>query len=114
MDYSIVFVFTSANLICRSLDISKCFREALGIRDNESRLYVNGFFYCYFFSFTQTPPGIICPGRKHAVRMPSLDNQMSYREEIVQPNGKKIANADVSTTRRIFMFWAQLFKASLA
>ena len=33
------FVFISANLIRRSLYISKCFREALGIRDNESRQY---------------------------------------------------------------------------
>ena len=72
------------------------------------------FYYYYILSVTQTPPGIICPGRKHAVKMPSLDNQMSYREEIVQPNGQKIAYADVSTTRGIFMFWAQLFKVSLA
>ena len=34
----IVFL-TSATLIFRSTDISKCFRESLGIRDNESRLY---------------------------------------------------------------------------
>ena len=34
----IVFLI-SANLICRGTDISKCFRESLGIRDNESRLY---------------------------------------------------------------------------
>ena len=27
------------NLICRSTDISKCFKESLGVRDNESRLY---------------------------------------------------------------------------
>ena len=35
----IVFL-TSANLIFRGKDISKCFRESLGIRDNESRLYL--------------------------------------------------------------------------
>ena len=29
----------SANLICRSTDISNCFIESLGVRDNESRLY---------------------------------------------------------------------------
>ena len=34
----IVFL-SSANLICRSTDISKCFIESLGFRDNESRLY---------------------------------------------------------------------------
>ena len=33
------FFLNSANLICRGTDISKYFRESLGIRDNESRLY---------------------------------------------------------------------------
>ena len=36
----IVFL-TSAALIFRGTDISKCFRGSLGIRDNESRLYFN-------------------------------------------------------------------------
>ena len=35
----IVFL-TSATLICRSTDISECFKESLGIRDNDSRLYL--------------------------------------------------------------------------
>ena len=30
----------SANLICRSTDISGCFRGSLRLRDNESRLYL--------------------------------------------------------------------------
>ena len=34
----IVFL-TLSTLICRGMDISKCFSESLGIRDNESRLY---------------------------------------------------------------------------
>ena len=34
------FFFNSANLICRSTDISKYFSVSLGIRDNESRLYI--------------------------------------------------------------------------
>ena len=35
------YVFlNSANLICRGTDISKYFRESLGIRDNEIRLYL--------------------------------------------------------------------------
>ena len=38
----IVF-FTLSTLICRGTDISKCFSESLGIRDNESRLY-NSYF----------------------------------------------------------------------
>ena len=33
------FFLNPENLICRGTDISKCFRESLGIRDNESRLY---------------------------------------------------------------------------
>ena len=35
----IVFL-TFSTLICRSTDISKCFSESLGIRYNESRLYL--------------------------------------------------------------------------
>ena len=35
----IVFL-NSANLICRGTNVSKCFRESLGIRDNESWLYL--------------------------------------------------------------------------
>ena len=30
---------TLSTMICRGTDISKCFSESLGIRDNESRLY---------------------------------------------------------------------------
>ena len=36
----IVFL-TLSTLICRSMDISKCFSESLGIRDNGSRLYLD-------------------------------------------------------------------------
>ena len=36
----IVFL-TLSTLICRGMDISKCFSESLGIRDNESRLYLS-------------------------------------------------------------------------
>ena len=35
----IVFL-TFSTLICRGTDISKCFRESLGIRDYEIRLYI--------------------------------------------------------------------------
>ena len=34
-----IFFLSSANLICRSTDISKCFIESLGFQDNKSRLY---------------------------------------------------------------------------
>ena len=33
------FFLNSGNLICRSTGISMYFRESLGVRDNESRLY---------------------------------------------------------------------------
>ena len=36
---SIGIFLNSAHLICRSTDISKCFRGSLRLRDNESRLY---------------------------------------------------------------------------
>ena len=36
----IVFL-TLSTLICRGTDISKCFNESLGIRDNEGRLYIS-------------------------------------------------------------------------
>ena len=37
-----IYVFLNfANLICRGTDILKYFRESLGFRDNESRLYVH-------------------------------------------------------------------------
>ena len=35
----IVFL-SSTKMICQSTDISKCFIESLGVRDNESRLYL--------------------------------------------------------------------------
>ena len=35
-----LFFLNSANLICRGMDISKYFKEFLGLRDNESRLYM--------------------------------------------------------------------------
>ena len=40
------FFLISANLICRGTDISKYFRESLGIRDNVSRLY---FCFCFMW-----------------------------------------------------------------
>ena len=46
-----LFFLISANLICRSLDISKYFREAFGIRDNESRLYMEKTLNNYFTVF---------------------------------------------------------------
>ena len=35
-----LFFLNTTKLICRSTDISKCFRGSLRFRDNESRLYV--------------------------------------------------------------------------
>ena len=70
----IVFL-TSAALIFRGTDISMCFRGSLGIRDNESRLYMNLWtykvennginfslsFFCSFDTETITPgSGRLC------------------------------------------------------
>ena len=38
-----IFFFNSGNLICRSTGISMYFRESLGVRDNESRLYLESY-----------------------------------------------------------------------
>ena len=43
LNAAVRFIFeflNSAILICRGTDISKYLRESLGIRDNESRLYI--------------------------------------------------------------------------
>ena len=37
---AICIFLNSENLICRSMDISKCFRGSLQLRDNESRLCI--------------------------------------------------------------------------
>ena len=37
----------SCNLICRSTDISNCFRESLCLRDNESQLYQQTVYICH-------------------------------------------------------------------
>ena len=37
--FDLSFFLNSENLICRDTDISKYFKESLGLRDNESRLY---------------------------------------------------------------------------
>ena len=39
-DCSFGIFLNFANLICRSTDISKCFRGSLRLRDNESQLYI--------------------------------------------------------------------------
>ena len=60
----IVFL-SSANLICRSTDISKYFIESLGVRDNESRLYIISGSYDYNVLFGRLMVCILftCLGR---------------------------------------------------
>ena len=48
----------SENLICRSMDISKCFRGSLQLRDNESRLYIYIFIYIYIYIYIYITPSI--------------------------------------------------------
>ena len=54
----IVFL-TSATRIFRGTDISKCFRESLGIRDNESRLYI--YIVCVLLRFRASKTGLRPP-----------------------------------------------------
>ena len=70
-----LFVFLiSANLICRGTDISKCFRESLGIRDNESRLYSYD-----FDAGSKGPIGV------HYPHMPGRNILSCFIQHIVQP-----------------------------
>ena len=50
---SIGIFLNSANLICRSTDISKGFRRSLPLRDNESRLYIKYLIhlFCLVYNF---------------------------------------------------------------
>ena len=41
MVVQVIVFLTLSTLICRGTDISKCFSESLGIRDNKIRLYMN-------------------------------------------------------------------------
>ena len=57
----IIFFLNSANLICRGTDISKYLIESLGIRDNESRLYIQLFVWrsrlkCTFWYYYTNEP----------------------------------------------------------
>ena len=54
--YSNYFILNSSNLMCRGTDISKYFRESIGIRDNESRLYEAKVIVSDFFSFQKSLP----------------------------------------------------------
>ena len=48
-------ILTLSTLICRGMDISKCFSESLGIRDNESRLYYCYLQYCVTVGYHKIP-----------------------------------------------------------
>ena len=42
--FDLSFFLNSANLICQDTDILMYFRESLGLRDNESRLYLSEYY----------------------------------------------------------------------
>ena len=70
-----LIVFLSfANLICRSTDISKCFSESLGIRDNESRLYI--VLAVTNWRMSQTSAGILTKNDKVPTRLDSLERNL--------------------------------------
>ena len=56
-----LFFLNSATLICRSTYIFKYFRESLGIRDNDSRLYISVKCGCSNY-FYLSSANLICRG----------------------------------------------------
>ena len=44
-----LFFLISANLICQGMDISKYFRESLGLQDNDSQLPMYLQFICFYY-----------------------------------------------------------------
>ena len=43
-----LFFLNTTSLICRSTDISKCFKGFLRFRDNEGQLYFKSVYFCLF------------------------------------------------------------------
>ena len=75
-----IIFLTSATLIFRGTDISKCFRESLGIRDNESRLYLISVF---IFMHTRNGNLII---RLEYIRAKTKLNRMTHIQNTTEPN----------------------------
>ena len=63
MVVQLIDLLTLSTLICRGTDITKCFSESLGIRDNESRLYIleeSKFNFRYVRLYNLDNPGEKC------------------------------------------------------
>ena len=80
----ISFFLYSANLICRSTDISKYFRKSIGIRDNESWLYFVGVFSYILgvigmlYSVIVTIPGYLLSIFITALKRADMDNSNTF------------------------------------
>ena len=74
---SIGIFLNSGNLICQSTDISKCFREFLRLRDNESQLYMK----LLFGNLIRQNPWIFCANwymSKYLIEDPDAQADQDY------------------------------------
>ena len=98
----------SLNPLCRSTDISKCFSESLGIRDNESRLIIFWLFillsrkYCFVLLLY-----VISQKKDNKKTLLLLVFQCLGRAGLCDCNGKLALNLLNDLNQ-----WAQLFKAN--
>ena len=75
MVVGLIVFLSSANLICQSTDISKCFIESHGIRDNESRLYTENFQIKIFDIFRMSAQNIDC---EYSLELPRQGGSNKY------------------------------------
>ena len=102
------FFLNSENLICRGTDISKCFRESLGIRDNESRLYQ----YCpvpallcslrVFHNIKRNPPGT--NPVTHRIRIVTTHNTEKYYQKLHRLSGEEPYALYKKITPNVYIF----------
>ena len=80
---SIGILLNSANLICRSTDISRCFSGSLRLRDNESRLYLYALaFFSFFIKFRYF---LFLAGRLREVHIEVSTDGQTYDEIVDHP-----------------------------
>ena len=100
----IVFL-TLSTLICRGTDISKCYSESLGFRDNESRLYFlispQNYNMCiHIRSASQSRPLLIsthniCLGEELGKKKKNIYGQTSVKQaRLVKPNSDCLIQVD--------------------
>ena len=86
------FFLNSANLICRGTDISKYFREFLGIRDTESRLYMYICIYIYIYIYIYKKSQKSPPTERSAFEECLISPFESFCPLLVGENGHSCKN----------------------